>query len=293
MALSHKNTLRLLRIPFSVYLMPVFCFALLHPGTIKAGNALLLFIILHLLVYPASNGYNSYMDRDTGSIGGLERPPMPTRSLFHLTLAMDILAVLGSLLIGPATALMILAYILVSRAYSYRGIRLKQYPVTGLLTVVVFQGAFTCWLIYHAVFGPVEPGSGSAAAAFTGMAAASCLLAANYPLTQVYQHDQDRRDKVRTISILLGYRGTFLFSGIFFLASLLLLYGYFFLTGRIYGFALFLAFSAPVMVYFTYWFIKVSKNQEQANFENTMRMNRIAAFCMIACFLSILIADRF
>jgi hypothetical protein len=28
------------------------------------------FVILHLLLYPASNGFNSYHDRDTGPVGG-------------------------------------------------------------------------------------------------------------------------------------------------------------------------------------------------------------------------------
>ena len=54
------------------------------------------FIILHLLVYPASNGYNSYMDRDTGSIGGFKNPFQPTRQLFYVTIAMDIVAIVLS-----------------------------------------------------------------------------------------------------------------------------------------------------------------------------------------------------
>jgi 1,4-dihydroxy-2-naphthoate octaprenyltransferase len=39
-------------------------------------------------------------------------------------------------------------YIGASKAYSYRGIRLKQYPVIGYLTVI-FPGAFTFWLVYY------------------------------------------------------------------------------------------------------------------------------------------------
>src|ERR1700744_4736069 len=97
-----RSTVQLLRLPFSIFLMPVFWFALsqVDPGQRDWGRALLVFVILHLLVYTASNGYNSYMDRDSPPIGGLERPLAPTRQLFVVTLAMDILSVLLGLVIG-------------------------------------------------------------------------------------------------------------------------------------------------------------------------------------------------
>ena len=80
------STIQLLRFPFSFFLMPVYWFALGQAGSINALDALLVFVILHLLVYPASNGYNSYMDRDQGSIGGLKTPLQPSRQLFWFTI---------------------------------------------------------------------------------------------------------------------------------------------------------------------------------------------------------------
>src|SRR5580658_6174378 len=136
-----RSTVQLLRLPFSIFLMPVFWFALSQVIPRDWGRALLIFVILHLLVYPASNGYNSYMDRDSGPIGGVEHPLQPTRQLFLVTLAMDVLALLLSLLIGWEVTCGLLLYILASRAYSYRGIRLKKYPFIGWLTVAVCQGA--------------------------------------------------------------------------------------------------------------------------------------------------------
>ena len=59
-----------------------------------------------------SNGYNSYMDRDTGSIGGLEKPPLPSQSLFYLSIIMDILAILLALIINLPFAFSLLFYIL-------------------------------------------------------------------------------------------------------------------------------------------------------------------------------------
>ncbi|MEO6639106.1 MAG: hypothetical protein ABIN25_12575 [Ginsengibacter sp.] len=146
-----RSTLQLLRFHFSFFLMPVYWFALSQAPGIAFRDALLIFIILHLLVYPASNGYNSYMDRDTSPIGGLEKPLQPTRQLFYVTVILDILALILSILITWIFALGILLYILASRAYSYRKVRLKKYPVIGYLTVIIFQGAVTFfWYIMEA-----------------------------------------------------------------------------------------------------------------------------------------------
>jgi 1,4-dihydroxy-2-naphthoate polyprenyltransferase len=137
-----RSTVQLLRFHFSFFLLPVFLFALSEVEKVDTLRAILVFFILHFLVYPASNGYNSYMDRDTESIGGLKNPLQPTSQLFHVTLIMDILAVILSFGVTAYFAIGIFIYILVSRAYSFRGIRLKQYPIIGYLIVVLFQGAF-------------------------------------------------------------------------------------------------------------------------------------------------------
>jgi 1,4-dihydroxy-2-naphthoate octaprenyltransferase len=144
-----SSTIQLLRFPFSFFLLPVYLFALSQAEHTNWWRALLIFIILHLLVYPASNGYNSYMDRDESSIGGLEKPMQPTKQLFRVTVIMDLTALVLCFFISYYFALGIALYILASRAYSFRGIRLKKYPVAGYLTVIIFQGAVVFWLVYH------------------------------------------------------------------------------------------------------------------------------------------------
>jgi 1,4-dihydroxy-2-naphthoate octaprenyltransferase len=283
-----KSTIQLLRLPFSFFLMPVYWFALGQVEDRDWGRALLIFIILHLLVYPASNGYNSYMDRDDTPIGGLEHPLQPTRELFRLTVAMDILAILFSCFIDLYFAAGILVYILASRAYSYRGIRLKKYPVGGYLTVVVCQGALIFLLVCYGSHHP----DASIQIPVLALVASSLLVGGFYPLTQIYQHEADRRDGVKTLSLLLGFRGSFVFTGIVYgIAFATLAYYFLFVTLGIKEFYVLATCMLPVSVYFFIWAARVWKDPGQANFVNTMRMNLLASVCINAAFIVILLMN--
>jgi 1,4-dihydroxy-2-naphthoate polyprenyltransferase len=282
-----KSTIQLLRFKFSFFLLPVYCFGLSQTATIHWGRALAVFLILHVLVYPASNGYNSYMDRDTGSIGGIQNPMPPTRQLFYASLLLDVLAIGASIFISLFLSFAIVVYILASRAYSYRGIRLKKYPVIGYLTVFIFQGAW--------VYALVKQSCGAAMvwhADYLGMIAASAMMGSFYPLTQIYQHQQDEADGVTTLSMLLGYRGTFIFTGLVFTLAMILLAFLLVQQQKIYLLALLQIFFLPVAVYFFWWFAQVIKNTAAANFKHTMRMNILASVCTNAAFITLLIVEK-
>jgi 1,4-dihydroxy-2-naphthoate polyprenyltransferase len=281
--------LKLLRLPFSFFLMPVYWFALSQVPDRDWPRAILIFVILHLLIYPASNGYNSYMDRDTGPIGGLEHPPTPTRGLFRITLLMDLTGLGLGLIIGPYFAAGLAVYILASRAYSYRGIRLKKYPFIGWLTVASCQGALIFFLVYQGSH-PVTARAESLEAPAEAMIACSLLLGGFYPLTQIYQHEDDRRDGVRTLSMVLGYRGSFIFTGLMYTVAFLFLFHYLLLSYlEIKEFCVLATCMLPVIVYFFMWAIKVWRDPAQANFVNTMRMNLLASVCTNAGFIAVLI----
>ncbi|RYY99772.1 MAG: prenyltransferase [Chitinophagaceae bacterium] len=278
-----RSTIQLLRFPFSLFLMPVYLFALSQLPAVDGARALWIFVILHFLVYPASNGYNSYMDRDAGPIGGLEHPLLPTRQLYYATVILDAAAIACSLLfVNALFAGGIAAYILASRAYSYRGIRLKRFPVTGFLTVFVFQGA---WIYVftqsgasaHATIDPVPA------------LVASCLIGALYPLTQVYQHAADRADGVTTLSIRLGTRGSFLFSMLLFLGASAGLYYHFNTLGRVNHFLWFLLEGLPVLGFFGYWMLRVWKNEEAADFRHSFLMSAVATLCTTAYFITLIL----
>ena len=283
------DTLKLLRIPFSFYLMPVFMFALSQCQSINFFAALLVFLILHVFIYPASNGYNSYMDQDETSIGGLENPPKPTKELFYASLAFDIIGLCLALLVNKTFFIAILIYTLVSRAYSFKGIRLKKYPILGFFTVILFQGAFTFWMVQTgANLAPFEFNNQNLLALF----GSSFLIAGVYPLTQIYQHEADVKSGDFTISYRLGIRGTFYFTAFMFMLANVCLYFYFNELGKTQHFLVFQLFLLPVVIYFATWFFKVLKDAKEASFKNTMNMNLIAALCMNFCFFTLICINQ-
>ena len=170
----------------------------------------------------------------------------------------------------------IAVYILASRAYSYRGIRLKKYPILGWLTVIICQGALIFFLVFY---GSHHPG-GDIQAPALGLIASSLLVGGFYPLTQIYQHEEDRRDHVRTLSLLLGYRGSFIFTGIVYGIAFATLTYYFLETLQIKEFYVLATCMLPVTVYFFIWAARVWKDTSQANFVNSMRMNLLASICI-------------
>ncbi|MBC7412052.1 MAG: UbiA family prenyltransferase [Bacteroidia bacterium] len=270
--------------------MPLFILALSQAKNINYAHTIATFIIIHLLVYPASNGYNSYVDKDETPIGGLENPPQVTRQLFYVTLAMDALALLLSyLLVSTCFALCILAYMLASRAYSAKQIRLKKYAFVGMLTVVVFQGGFT---FYMCTVGISNASFEFSFANIILLCGCSFQIAGAYPLTQIYQHEADLKDGVTTLSYSLGYMGTFVFTACMFGLCNLFYYLYFDNIHSLNQFYIVQLFFTPIVVFFIRWCFEVFEATTNANFKNTMRMNLIGAVCMNLCFVTLYLLNK-
>jgi 1,4-dihydroxy-2-naphthoate octaprenyltransferase len=116
-------------------------------------------------------------------------------------------------------------------------------------------------------------------------ALSSLMLWGNYPMTQVYQHEEDAKRGDRTLSLKLGIRGTFIFTAIVFsfaLTGFIFYLNYFFGGNYAYAFVLSLF---PVLAYFLFWFIKVMKDETKANFSYAMGLNFVSATCLNVFFV--------
>ncbi len=279
-----RSTIQHLRFSFSIFLFPVFAFACSQYPIQNWENSFVVFIMLHFFLYPASNGYNSYFDKDEGSIGGVENPLPVSKQLFWVSWLMDGIAVGLSMLINWRLALMAFVYGLVSKAYSHPAIRLKRYPVLSLVILMVFQGIFP----YAMVVLGIQELMFKDLLAFDILVPATLagiFLTGFYPLTQIYQHEEDAQRGDITMSLLLGKKGTFIFTILVWGLSVLGFYFYFNHFFNTLAFWVFLISVLPVGIYLTIWFYRVTKDLQLANFKNTHRLVILASGCTSIFFI--------
>lgn len=274
-----KSTFLHLRIPFSFFLLPVFLFAWSIMPDVDIIRFASVFFILHFLVYPASNGYNSYFDKDEDSIGGLKEPPKVSKELYYYSLLFDLIALIWASWINVYFALFIFIYGLISKAYSHPSIRLKKMPYTGWFAAGFFQGYFTFITTVIGLHGTDWLMIMDIKIQFPAILS-TLLLFGSYPMTQIYQHGEDARRGDLTISRILGVLGTFHFTAIAFLISSI---GFFFFYYNYISLSdgIFFYFSLlPVLVYFNLWYLQVRKDKSIANYDKTMKLNMLSAICL-------------
>jgi 4-hydroxybenzoate polyprenyltransferase len=280
-----RSSLRHLRIPFSLILMPVFLFALSLTPNLDGGRLLIVFVALHLFLYPSSNGYNSYFDKDEQSIGGLKHPPKVTSDLYWLSHGFLILALVMGLMISWSFAGMLMTYALVSMAYSHPSIRIKKFPWASWFIAGFFQGYFTFAAAYAGLSNLGWDVLLKPHVAIPGLMT-SLMLWANYPLTQVYQHGEDSRRGDRTLSLQLGIKGTFVFSAMLFLLTGIAFTLYFLERNQHSVLWIYLGAMAPIVLFFLIWFRFVATDPvKYASYSWAMGMNGISALALNAFFI--------
>lgn len=278
----------LLRIPFSFFLLPVFLFAVALMDYPHPDKLFILFILLHFLVYPASNAFNSYMDQDEGSIGGLKNPPKAGPLVLWLSIILNLLAIFCSYFyLGILESYAITAYILTSILYSWKAVRLKRYALPSFLTVVFFQGAFIYALVYLAGQKVSYVEAITQVNFLYPSIISSLLIAGIYPMTQIYQHKEDAKNGDHTLSMFMGIRGTFEFCGFMFAVATAFLGYHFINSDQSHFFYIFLLFNFPSLAFFTWWAIKVWGDPKQANFRYTMLLNKTSSIAMVLYFILI------
>lgn len=308
--MSARSVIILLRFPFAIFLAPVALFGLVAVMPLDPLRVFLILVSIHFFLYPASNGLNSYYDRDLGPIGGVLKPPMPTKGLLRASLLLDVGAILIGLMVSHWYALGLFLYGMFSKAYSWDRLRLKARPILSLVMIAIGQGAviflLCAWFGSAVPYLPAVLGQhgttpymmiGAAVGNFVGplgiifsprllMGAllAACFLCGIYPLTQVYQHEEDEARGDLTFSRMVGIRGTFRSSALFFGVTGLGMAGYFLIYDSWLSVVLFAVCLLPGMVIFLLWWRAVRKDPTHANFSWMMRMN-LSTSCGMNLFL--------
>ncbi len=145
---------------------------------------------------------NSAFDRDEGDIAYLRRPPPPPRGLAVASLGLMLAGQGAAVLLPRAYQVAYATCVLLSVLYSVPPMRLKAVAGADWIINMVGFGTLTPYAGWAATGVPLDPARGLALIAFCP------LFAALYPLTQIYQLEEDTRRGDRTLATVLGVSGS-------------------------------------------------------------------------------------
>jgi len=145
---------------------------------------------------------NSVFDRDEGDIGYLKAPPPIPRHLLTFSVALLAVGQLLAFTLPPAYQVDYAACAAMSILYSVPPFRLKAVAGADWVINMWGFGTLTPLAGWAATGRPVDLGHMLVLLAFCP------LFAGLYPLTQLYQFDEDRRRGDRTLALILGMRAS-------------------------------------------------------------------------------------
>jgi 4-hydroxybenzoate polyprenyltransferase len=186
-------------------------------GTIDWHEFLLQFANVHLLLFGGATAYNSYWDKDKGPIGGLKHPPPMQRWMRHVSL---ILQFIGLIIASQAGWLFMIFYalsILFFWLYSTPHFRWKSKPVGSLFAIGISTGTNSVLLGYLAAGNNTLDTLAWLAAFGTAL-----IILSLYPVSQLFQMDEDYLRGDQTFAIKYGYKGVIRFFRISFSLGILL-----------------------------------------------------------------------
>jgi 1,4-dihydroxy-2-naphthoate octaprenyltransferase len=272
-----------LRLPFQLLLAPVFLWGwLLSGGGWNAGLGVA-FVAFHVCLYGGATAFNSYYDRDVGPVGGLARPPPATSALLPWSVGVQALGWLAATLAQPLLFWVYGGFVVLSVAYSHPRLRLKARPIGSLVVVGLGQGVLAFLGAWAANRG--ELASAWSTDGLVGALAAALVVVGLYPLTQLFQIEEDRARGDRTLAVAWGPRLSFavslaglLLGGL--ALSLLLLSRFGVLDGLLISLGLSLEVAAVLA-----WARTFDPRQIMRNYRHVMRLNATCAGALSAYFV--------
>ena len=141
---------------------------------------------------------NSAFDNDQGDIGYLRQPPKPPRFLLHVSALMLTASLLLGFLLPPVFAWSNAVCVMMAVFYSVPPIRLKARAGWDMVINCLGFGLLTPMAGWGLTGIPLSTAFVHVTIGF------ACLFGALYPMTQIYQIEEDRARGDRTLVIKLG-----------------------------------------------------------------------------------------
>jgi 4-hydroxybenzoate polyprenyltransferase len=166
------------------------------------SQALFALVVWVICLNGGTLAINSVFDKDEGDIGYLRAPPPLPRHLLAFSVALLVSGQLVSFALPATFRLDYAICFVLSVLYSVPPFRFKAVAGVDWLINMWGFGTLTPFATWAATGRPLDAGHALVLLGFCP------LFAGLYPLTQLYQLDEDRRRGDRTLALLLGLRAS-------------------------------------------------------------------------------------
>lgn len=197
----------------------------------QAADFWLQFLNVHVLLFGGATVFNSYWDKDEGPIGGLKRPPKLAHWTRNASIGLMAIGWAWSIPYGWFYSAVYALSLLLFWLYSTPLARWKGNPKLSLLAIGVSTGTNSVFLGYLAAGGVLKP------SVLFGAAGAGLILLSLYPVSQVFQADEDKDRGDVTFYVAYGLQAVKSFFAYSYIVGLMLL-----------TYAIFIQYTAPAVL---------------------------------------------
>jgi len=159
------------------------------------------FLNVHILLFGGATAYNSWWDKDEGPIGGLKHPPKMEKWMHGASLGMMFLGLLAAVAAGWMFTLIYFISLVLFWLYSTPLARWKGRPILSLIAIGASTGFNSVLLGTLAAGGAISP------VILLSATGATFILLSLYPVSQIFQMQEDAGRNDKTFAIRFGMAG--------------------------------------------------------------------------------------
>ena len=172
----------------------------LMSGEMDASQFWMQFLNVHVFLFGGATAYNSFWDKDEGPIGGLKNPPKMTQWMHSVSLLFMFVGWIWAYQIGSAYFLTYGLSLLLFWLYSTPHARWKGKPHLSLLAIGLSTGLNSVFL------GALASGGAISFILLLAALGASFVLLSLYPVSQIYQFEEDSKRGDTTFARYYGIK---------------------------------------------------------------------------------------
>lgn len=175
------------------------------------------FLNVHILLYGGATVYNSWWDKDTGPVGGLKNPPVMSNWMHLASFILMYAGLIAAFFTGLIFTAIYLVSFLLFWLYSTPRSRWKGRPWLSMVAIGISTG------FNSVLLGTLAAGGEISLQIMLSATGAALILLSLYPVSQIYQLQEDQKRNDRTFAVSYGIEGVRQFFRVSFTSGILIL----------------------------------------------------------------------